>query len=60
MAWHQTGDKPLSDPIMAYLIDAYMHYPGRYVFVVHHQETMIQFLVQIYRYGNYCLPYLHN
>ena len=24
MAWRQTGDKPLSEPMMAYLGDAYM------------------------------------
>ena len=26
-AWHQTGDKPLSDPTMNQFTDAYMHHP---------------------------------
>ena len=26
MAWHQTGDKPLSEPIVAQFTDAYMIY----------------------------------
>ena len=26
MAWHQTGDKPLSEPIMTLFADAYMHH----------------------------------
>ena len=25
MAWRQSGDKPLSEPMMAYFSDAYMH-----------------------------------
>ena len=26
MAWHQLGTKPLSEPMMAYFADAYMHH----------------------------------
>ena len=26
IAWHRTGDKPLSEPMMAYVADAYMHH----------------------------------
>ena len=26
MAWHQTGNKPLSEPMMAWFTDAYMHH----------------------------------
>ena len=26
MAWGLTGDKPLSEPVMAFLTDAYMHH----------------------------------
>ena len=26
MAWHQTGDKPLSEPMMIQFNDAYMYY----------------------------------
>ena len=25
MAWRRTGDKPLSEPMMAFVVDAYMH-----------------------------------
>ena len=28
MAWHQSGDKPLSEPMMTQYTDAYMHYPA--------------------------------
>ena len=27
MAWHRIGDKPLSEPMMAYFGDAYMRHP---------------------------------
>ena len=26
MAWRQSGNKPLSEPMMAYVADAYMHH----------------------------------
>ena len=26
MAWHQTGDKPLHEPMLTHFIDAYMRY----------------------------------
>ena len=28
MAWCQAGDKPLSVPVMAYVVDAYMRHPA--------------------------------
>ena len=36
MAWRSSGKKPLSEPMMALFIDAYMHHSASMIFLVIH------------------------
>ena len=55
MAWHQIGDKPLSEPMLTWITDAYMRHWGRWVNRYDLTEQISQHFHKLLKPVKYCI-----